>query len=37
MMPAPESRLESGDEVPLELRFADGSTLRVTAAVRKKP
>ncbi len=37
MMPAPEQRLHSGDQVEFNLRFADGRTVQVQATVRKKP
>jgi len=37
MMPAPEQRLRSGDQVEFNLGFADGKTLRVQVTVRKKP
>jgi len=37
MMPAPETRLTEGDQVPLVLVFADGSRIEVQAEVRKKP
>lgn len=36
MMPAPEQRLHNGDHVVFDLIFADGSTIRVQADVRKK-
>jgi copper(I)-binding protein len=36
MMPAPESRLQAGDQVEFLLHFADDSCLRVTADVKKK-
>ncbi len=37
MMPAPGERLQSGDRVAFDLIFADGSTTRIQADVRKKP
>jgi copper(I)-binding protein len=37
MMPAPEVRLKDGDRVEFLLHFADGSSVAVTAVVRKKP
>ena len=37
MMPAPAERLQSGDRVAFDLIFADGSTTRIQADVRKKP
>ena len=37
MMPAPDERLRSGDQVEFNLIFADGGTARVQADVRKKP
>ena len=37
MMPAPGERLQSGDHVAFDLIFADGSTIRIQADVRKKP
>lgn len=37
MMPAPGERLQSGDRVEFDLIFADGSTTRIQADVRKKP
>lgn len=37
MMPAPETRLTEGNQVPLVLVFADGSRIEVQAEVRKKP
>ena len=36
MMPAPESRLQAGDQVEFVLHFADESCVRVTADVKKK-
>ena len=36
MMPAPESRLQAGDQVEFLLHFADESRVRVTADVKKK-
>ena len=36
MMPAPDQRLHSGDRVVFDLIFANGSTTRVQADVRKK-
>jgi copper(I)-binding protein len=37
MMPAPRTRLSAGDQVDFILHFEDGSDVRVTAVVRKKP
>ncbi|HHJ16269.1 MAG TPA: copper chaperone PCu(A)C [Gammaproteobacteria bacterium] len=37
MMPAPDTRLVSGDKVEFILEFADESQLRVEAEVRKAP
>jgi copper(I)-binding protein len=37
MMPAPATRLSEGDRVDFVLHFDDGSDIRVTAVVRKKP
>jgi copper(I)-binding protein len=37
MMPAPDTRPQAGDQVEFLLRFADDSSLAVTAVVRKKP
>lgn len=36
MMPAPETRLQAGDQVDFLLHFADDSCVRVTADVKKK-
>ena len=36
MMPAPETRLQAGDQVEFLLHFADDSCVRVTADVKKK-
>lgn len=35
MMPAPESRLQAGDQVEFLLHFADESCVRITADVKK--
>ncbi|MFQ5642820.1 MAG: copper chaperone PCu(A)C [Thiogranum sp.] len=37
MMPAPGERLQDGDRVEFDLGFADGSSTRIQADVRKKP
>jgi copper(I)-binding protein len=37
MMPAPQARLQEGDQVEFLLHFADDSSVSVTADVRKKP
>lgn len=36
MMPAPETRLQAGDQVEFLLHFSDDSCVRVTADVKKK-
>ena len=36
MMPAPESRLQAGDQIEFLLHFTDESCVRVTADVKKK-
>ena len=36
MMPAPESRLQAGDQAEFLLHFADESCVRITADVKKK-
>ncbi|VAW77630.1 hypothetical protein MNBD_GAMMA13-1840, partial [hydrothermal vent metagenome] len=36
MMPAPESRLQAGNQVAFYLHFSDDSCIRVTADVKKK-
>jgi periplasmic copper chaperone A len=36
MMPAPELRLEEGDQVEFVLHFSDESCVRITADVKKK-
>lgn len=37
MMPAPETRLQSGDQVEFLLHFADDNCLRISADVKKNP